>query len=368
MKIYLKENVYEAALARIRRLFDEFPVVIVNVSGGKDSTVVLNLTLKVAEERGRLPVNVFWIDQEGEWQSVADHVKAIMYDPRVRPLWLQVPFRINNSTSGTEPWLYAWKEGGDWIRPKDPIAIKENTFGEDLFAKLFEAASRSLFGEVKRCHIAGVRAEESPARLRGLTAYATYKDITWGSKAGEKYGQYTFYPLYDWGVTDVWKAIHDNGWPYCRLYDFMYQHGVPLHRMRVSNVHHETALEVLRFLQDIEPETWDRLCKRLPSVNAMSKAADSFRPPKELPWMFESWTEYRDYLLEHLIVDPEMREGFRRQFVRWDDKFEDEAQAKLIHMEIAALLVHDFEGTKFKTFVAANGQFLKDRNVRGRQV
>ena len=35
MRILLEENVYEAALRRVRWLFDEFPVVVVNVSGGK---------------------------------------------------------------------------------------------------------------------------------------------------------------------------------------------------------------------------------------------------------------------------------------------------------------------------------------------
>ena len=34
MKIYGRKNVFDAALARIRWIFDEFPNVICNVSGG----------------------------------------------------------------------------------------------------------------------------------------------------------------------------------------------------------------------------------------------------------------------------------------------------------------------------------------------
>ena len=41
MKIYQDTNVYEKALERIRWLFDEFDTVATNISGGKDSTVVL---------------------------------------------------------------------------------------------------------------------------------------------------------------------------------------------------------------------------------------------------------------------------------------------------------------------------------------
>jgi predicted phosphoadenosine phosphosulfate sulfurtransferase len=85
-KIYLQQNVFDAALERIHRLYDEFQEIIVNVSGGKDSTVILNLTLRVAQERGRLPVNVLFFDQEAEWDCVIDHIRAIMTDPPRRLL------------------------------------------------------------------------------------------------------------------------------------------------------------------------------------------------------------------------------------------------------------------------------------------
>ena len=85
MKIFQKQNVWDAALERIRWLFDEFPNVIVNFSGGKDSTVCLHLALKVAEEKNRLPLKVAWIDQEAEWQATSDYVQSVMEDKRVEP-------------------------------------------------------------------------------------------------------------------------------------------------------------------------------------------------------------------------------------------------------------------------------------------
>ena len=65
MKIYSKKNVLDAAYERINYLFDEFENVVIGFSGGKDSTTVLNLALKVATEKNRLPLSVLWIDQEG---------------------------------------------------------------------------------------------------------------------------------------------------------------------------------------------------------------------------------------------------------------------------------------------------------------
>jgi len=57
-------DVLQAALARIRDIYQSYEHVIVTWSGGKDSTVALNLTVQVAEELDRLPVEVWFLDDE----------------------------------------------------------------------------------------------------------------------------------------------------------------------------------------------------------------------------------------------------------------------------------------------------------------
>ena len=140
MKYYLKENVYEAALNRIRWLFDEFPTVGVWFSGGKDSTVIFNLTLQVARERGRLPLPVMFLDQEAEWQATIDIVHKVMEHPDVQPFWVQVPIKLFNATSTKEHWLYCWDvdKEGNWMREKVPYALKENIYGTDRFHQMFD--------------------------------------------------------------------------------------------------------------------------------------------------------------------------------------------------------------------------------------
>lgn len=211
MKVFRKDNVLEAAKARIEWIFSEFEDVCVSWSGGKDSTVILHLTLEIAEKLGRLPVPVLWIDQEAEWGSVVELAREVFADPRVEPYWLQVPIKLFNSTSHDTEWLMCWKDGDEWMRPREPNSIHENVYGTDRFGEMFNAFFKHHFdGPV--ANIGGVRAEESPSRAVGLTHNPTYKWVTWGKILNKPRKQFSLYPIYDWSYADVWKAIHDNGW------------------------------------------------------------------------------------------------------------------------------------------------------------
>ena len=271
MKIYLNENVYVKSIDRINYLFDQFENVVVGFSGGKDSTTCLNLCLQVATERNRLPLSVLWIDQEAEWQGTVDYCELIMSRPDIKPYWLQMPMVITNNASSYERYSNCWDESKKdlWIHPKNELSIKENTYGTDRFHELFEKIFAKEFKDQKSCYISGVRCEESPKRQMTLTNGLTYQNITWGKLLSKKLQHYTFYPIYDWSYTDVWKYIFDNKIPYNRIYDEMYRHGVSVMNMRVSNLHHETAIQNLLLIQEIEPETWEKICVRVDGVNTI---------------------------------------------------------------------------------------------------
>jgi len=357
MKIYLNHNVYDEAIKRIHRLFDEFEHVVVATSGGKDSTVVKELTLKVAEERGRTPLPVMFVDQEAEYGLVIDYVREAMKDPRVEPYWLQVPMKMPNSLSMEQPFLNAWGKGEDWMRPREDISIKENVYGVDVWTSggnsVFAAFLRHHFPNEKACYVGGVRAEESPTRLAGLTSFQTYKEITWGKVLNKKKEHYTFYPIWDWNLKDVWKAIHQNGWRYSKIYDELYRYGIPPHRMRVSSLMHETAVHSLFFLQEIERETWDALTKRLGGINQTSHIQKSeMMTASTLPFMFKSWTEYRDYLTDNLIAKPEWREKFHRRWANMDELYADMVNPDVIvKAQIKSILVCDIDFVKIANFL-----------------
>ena len=102
MKVYNGLNVYESSKKRLNYLFDEFEDVYVSVSGGKDSTVALYMTLEVARERGR-NVGVFFLDQEFEYEETIKLIRKWMHLPNVVPYWLQAPLKMYNANSALEP-------------------------------------------------------------------------------------------------------------------------------------------------------------------------------------------------------------------------------------------------------------------------
>jgi predicted phosphoadenosine phosphosulfate sulfurtransferase len=354
MKIYKQENVYDAAKKRINYLFDEFENVVVGFSGGKDSTCVFNLALQVAEERDRLPLKVMFLDQEAEWQNVIDYVTDVMEDPRVEPMWFQIPIKLFNATSNTDHWLECWNENDEenWMRPKVDYAYKENIYGTDRFHDMFQAIFEHHFKDQKACYLAGVRTEESPARFLAVTSDATYKYLTFGKRLNRQMNHYTFYPIYDWSFTDVWKSIHDNGWQYTKIYDYQYMHGIHIKSMRVSNLHHETAVESLYYLEEIEKDTWDKLTKRLSGINTAGKLGrDNFLKIKELPFMFRDWVEYRDHLLENLVTNEKHKAKFRKKFDKMDVKYDMEFNKdNLTKVQINSILANDFEFTKLSNW------------------
>lgn len=348
MKIYEERNVLQAFYDRMDFIFDEFEDVVVSVSGGKDSTVIFHLIKQIAKDKGRLPLKVQWIDQEAEWQATEDIIKKWFNRDGIEPYWYQIPMVMTNATSHEHDFLHIWHPDKKdiWMREKDPMSIKENRYGTERFHKLFGAIAGVEYADQKTALISGVRVEESYNRYLELTQANTYKGITWGRKHSKLDNVFTFYPIYDWHYGDVWKTIHDNDWDYNRVYDKQFQYGLSLRDMRISNLHHETSVHHLFYMQEMEPETHDKLVRRMPGIHAATQAGADNYFPKDLPFMFKNWREYRNYLLEKLVEDPEHKKRFKHHFLRHDLEFEHMGgyQRKVCRDHVRAIVANDWEG------------------------
>lgn len=359
-RVYSGHDIFTETLNRFRYLFKEFDYITVSYSGGKDSTVVFNIALQVARELNKLPLRVMFLDQEAEYQATIDEVEKVMSNPDVEPVWLQIPIKLFNATSSREEWLECWKEGEEWMRPKNDIAFKENIFGTDRFVDMFFHVADYL--QKKHggtwCDITGIRTQESMGRFMGVTHYPTYKDITWGKKNEINDKCLIFHPIYDWSYSDIWKAIHDNNWHYNKVYDMQYQYGTPIQNMRVSNLHHETAVRSLFYLQEFEPDTYNKLTKRIAGMDTAGKLGFENYFVKKLPFMFKDWREYRDYLLKNLILSEEHRKMFKHQFDASEKKFGFVVDEKeMFKLHINCILTNDWHGTKLKNAMEHSWNF-----------
>lgn len=338
--IFLENNVFEEALDRIRFIYDHHDDVIVSVSGGKDSTILLEMTIMVARERNRLPVKAFFLDQEVEWQGTIDYINKTMRREEVQPYWYQIPFDFTNALSHKRNFVKLWDplEKDKWIHPYSDISIKENPSEYHRFHDLAANLQNYMTDSEECAVLVGLTMYESPARrLCITTGRYNVNGITWCTRKNNR--TRTYWPVYDFKDDDVWTAIAKNKWDYNSVYDQYYRYGVKKKEMRISALIHEMAYGSLQFLQEIEPRTYDKLLIRVPGIDTFAHAYDMGSiTPKELPFAFSSWKEYRDYLLVKL-VKPEYWELFKKRWKKQNDE-------DWYRVHVNEVITNDIDGTQ----------------------
>ncbi len=308
-KLYIDKTVDIALHERMTWIFDRFETVVVSISGGKDSTVLFDAAHKEAVRRGR-GITAFFLDQEAEYQATITHVRELMVRPGVARQWFQVPICMTNATSYVEDMLFAWEPGAEWVRAKEPDSIHDAPGAPGRFYKFFEWYEQQYAGK-NACFLVGLRSEESLNRYRSVTSHPAIAGVPWSSR-----GKNTvrLYPLYDFTFEDIWTWLGKFKVPYNKAYDWMWAKGGHIQDMRVSNLIHEKAFVSLATLQEFEPETFDRLLRRLKGVHAAgiyAKEATIYNTLKR-PKTFATWRAYRDFLMAH--HPSEKIDAFRGRF------------------------------------------------------
>jgi predicted phosphoadenosine phosphosulfate sulfurtransferase len=330
------QNTLEAARERISMLFDNFELINVSVSGGKDSTVLYYLCLQEAIKRNR-KITVFFLDQEAEYQASIDIIEKQMTHANVIPAWYQIPIYLTNATSYEDFFLYGWGHNEKWMRKKHPLAVKRiNEEYPQRFYKFFTWYEKQ---NPDAAYLVGIRAEEGVIRFRAVTKYEGWNGLKWSSNT-DKINK--FYPIYDWTVYDIWKFIYDYNLPYNKIYDLMFIDGYSLYtKMRVSNLIHEKSFKCLADLPKYEPETFNKLSKRISGISTASRYASEkiVFNNKVLPSHYDKWEEFRDFLLQN-IATPDHKEIFMKRFDKQD---KNECTYKA---QVGQLLINDYENSK----------------------
>jgi predicted phosphoadenosine phosphosulfate sulfurtransferase len=279
MKKYNRnKNVLEAARERIALLFEEFEQIVVSFSGGKDSGVMLELVLEHAKETDQLAkVAVYHMDYEAQYEMTTDYVTRTFarLPKEVTKYWMCLPIKAQCSTSMYQSFWQPWRleDKEKWCRPLPDECISEDNFpfkfdyevsDYDFNIKLAKAISTKK----KTAFLIGIRSQESLHRYKAVNKYDdknTYKGLKFTTRIGKNV--INAYPIYDWLVDDIWISNARFVYDYNKLYDLMYQAGVPINSMRVASPFNDAAQESLKLYKVIDPNNWGKLIGRVNGVN-----------------------------------------------------------------------------------------------------
>ena len=281
MGVYPKKevdtDVLTLARERVSTVFDKYDLVSVSFSGGKDSTVVLNLALEEARRRSR-EIEVVFFDEEAIHPETIDYVARVAQLDGIKFRWMCWSVKHRNACSRRQPWWYPWakEDEAKWCRPapvgadmfgppgweSDPSARKPMP---DVQSIVYQHARGRTVGVML-----GIRAAESLRRYRSV-AKRIYEN--WIAPDPNSSSIYLCKPIYDWGTLDVWTAPAMLGWDYNRAYDRFAQAGVTPHAQRVCPPFGEEPLQGLYQYAICWPDLWEKMLGRVAGVGTAGRYA-----------------------------------------------------------------------------------------------
>jgi predicted phosphoadenosine phosphosulfate sulfurtransferase len=276
-KLYSKnKNVLEAALERVKYVFDKFDdeKIFVNFSGGKDSTCVLFLCFQYAQKHSR-KFNIIFIDQEIENITTIDYIESIrqQYKEQYLKFYWVCPNMWRKVTFLDDRVIEIWAKD----KHKNVRHLPLDCHHHDMTMKmpkksgLIRKISASFYAEKKLNNCAfllGLRAQESLRRYVAVTSKEGIPGIPWCSKGTGK-GNLNFYPIYDWYDKDDWKYIADNAIPYNPVYNLYWQKNMPVQEMRTASILNINALKKIEIIKEIDIQYYDLIVRKIADIAIM---------------------------------------------------------------------------------------------------
>lgn len=326
---YMGQNVYDALQERLKFIFEEFDNIFVSFSGGKDSGLLLNLTLDF--QRKYYPdkrIGVFHQDFEAQYTVTTEYVKRTFerIKDEVEPYWVCLPMAARTALSSYQMYWYPWDDTKEeaWVRPmpdypyvinlkNNPITTYRYRMHQEDLAKQFGRWYRMAHGNKKTVCLLGIRTDESLQRYTAiLNKKYGYRDECWISKQFKDV--WAASPIYDWSNSDVWHANYLFDYDYNKLYDLYYMAGLKPDQMRVASPFNDYAKDSLNLYRVIDPEIWAKLIGRVRGANfgaIYGKTKALGYRNLTLP-EGHTWESYTKFLLDTLPV--RLRNNYVRKF------------------------------------------------------
>lgn len=319
-KIYLEKDVLQATLERLEIIFNEFENVYFSVSGGKDSSVMIQLANMVAQKLGK-KFDVLFIDLEAQYKCTVEHIEELKKLSQIRDFYhIALPMALRNAVSVLQPKWICWEEESKdlWVRemPEDAINIHNCPFewfkkGEEFeeFIVQFADWYQKKYKTKVACGI-GIRTDESLNRFRTIAFQdkkITYKDYNWTTKIKVNENHidvYNFYPIYDWRTEDIWGAVSKLNLEFNYIYELMYKNGLSIYEQRLCQPYGDDQRNGLNQFKALEYETWGKVLNRVNGVNfgniyCKTTALGNIKSSKP---EFMTWEEYTVFLLESIGI------------------------------------------------------------------
>lgn len=326
---FTDENVYEAFLKRMKLIFEEFDNIYVSFSGGKDSGLLLNLTLDYQKKHYPWKrIGVFHQDFEAQYTLTSEYVERtferIKYE--VEPYWVCLPMATRTALSSYQMYWYPWddKKKELWVRDMpdkeyvvnmdhNPIFTYRYRMHQEDLARQFGRWYRMSHGRRKTVCLLGMRADESLQRYSGfLNKKNGYHDECWISRQFKDV--WCASPLYDWSINDVWHANYLFQYDYNKLYDLYYKAGLTVSQMRVASPFNDYSKDSLNLYRVIDPQIWVKLVGRVRGANFTSiygkTKAMGYRNVNLPPG--HTWKSYTMFLLDTLPT--RLRNNYAKKF------------------------------------------------------
>jgi len=340
-KVYTDKNVLDAALERYEIIFNDFDNIYFSFSGGKDSSVMVQLAAKVARKLNK-KFDVIFIDLEAQYKASIEHVEEIkkdLSDVINEFYWVCLPLSLRNASSIIQPKWICWDKNDKhkWVREMPEDVINEDNcswnwfkWGMEFeqfivdFAEWYESEhSKSAAG-------IGIRSDESLNRFRTIVSDKKERlnGYGWTTKIQSTKEVYNFYPIYDWVTEDIWGAVSKLNLKYNYIYELMYKNGLSIHEQRLCQPYGDDQRNGIDQFRYIEPETWEKVLNRVHGVNfaniyARSSLLGNIKSEKPEGM---TWEQYSVFLLESLgLYAPELRDHYYKKiktFLSWHDKNE----------------------------------------------
>lgn len=331
--VWRSDDVVSASYQRIAEIYEKGDRVAVAVSGGKDSTVMMELTVQVARDLGKLPVDVVMRDEEIMYPGTFEYLHRVAArTEEVDFHWIIAGQPIQNAYDRFNPywWVFDPLEQDKWVRgypgngepqlPGRPAYWIEDQeiryisgfrifplrgyrgwedWDELTWKQRLSKAKKNAFpynpDVAQLVSLVGSRTQESRGRYLAVLSMSG-----WRTGMGDT-GNITGYPLFDWQTSDIWKFILDNGCDYNEAYDVMTRSGMKGEAQRIAPPTFGEGADSLKMAMQAWPQWWERVCRRVGGLRRAAQFGSIAIKPRRQPW--QTWEDvYRDELLNPEVV------------------------------------------------------------------